>query len=266
MKRRDFLASSLAASASGSLMGGGMGLTAQETTKPGREFYELRLYHLRRGPKVKLFDDFFREAGIPALNRLGLRPIGVFNIMIGPENPTVYVLIPYPSLESVATTRERLHADTEYQKHGADFLNAPSTDPAYVRIESSLMVAFQGMPKLEVPHATAENGRRVFELRRYESHSRRAHLKKVDMFNNGEIAIFRRTGLRPVFFGSTLIGAKLPNLTYMLTFAGMEEREKNWAVFQADPEWKKMSTAPEYTDIVSSISNVLLSPTPYSQI
>ncbi len=265
MKRRDFLASSLAASASGSLMGGGMGLTAQESTKPGREFYELRLYHLRRGPKLKLLDNFYRDAAIPALNRAGIKSVGAFNVLIGPANPTLYVLIPYASIDALVTARERVYADPELVKHGTEVLNAPATDPAFIRVESSLMMAFEGMPKLEVPAAAAEKGR-IFELRTYESHSRRAHLKKVDMFNNGEIAIFRRTGLRPVFFGSTLIGARLPNLTYMLTFAGMEEREKNWAVFQADPEWKKMSTAPEYTDIVSSISNVLLSPTPYSQI
>ncbi|HYV32528.1 MAG TPA: NIPSNAP family protein, partial [Candidatus Binatia bacterium] len=87
-------------------------------------------------------------------------------------------------------------------------------------------------------------------------------------FNSGEIAIFRRTGLAPVFFGDTLIGTRQPQLTYMLAFDSPEARDKNWARFIADPDWKKLSTSPGYTDfeIVSSISNVLLRPTPYSQI
>jgi len=38
------------------------------------------------------------------------------------------------------------------------------------------------------------------------------------------IAIFRRAGLQPVFFGETLIGAKMPNLTYMLVFENMAAR------------------------------------------
>ena len=40
------------------------------------------------------------------------------------------------------------------------------------------------------------------------------------MFNSAEIAIFRRTGLRPVFFGETMVGAGMPSLTYMLTLRG----------------------------------------------
>jgi hypothetical protein len=120
------------------------------------------------------------------------------------------------------------------------------------------------MPKLEVPG----NKPRIFELRIYESHSKRANKKKIEMFNVGEISIFRRTGLQPVFFGETLIGNRLPNLTYMLTYPDMATRDKNWAVFIADPEWRKLSTTPGYADadIVSSISSVFLRPTPYSQI
>jgi GNAT superfamily N-acetyltransferase len=263
MKRREFLASSLAASAPSTLMAGG---PATDQSRP--EYYELRQYHLRRGPQVKLTDDFLREAALPAWKRLGIGPIGVFNTSIGPDTPTVYVLIPHPSLESVATTAARLQADPEYQGAGAAFFNVPSTDPSYVRMESALLIAFERFAKLELPPTAAENHPRIFELRTYESHSEKAHLKKVEMFNTGEIAIFRRTGLRPVFFGRTLIGSKLPNLTYMLTFDDMATRDKNWATFVADPEWKKLSTAPGYTDgeIVSNISNVLLAPAPYSQI
>jgi hypothetical protein len=88
------------------------------------------------------------------------------------------------------------------------------------------------------------------------------------MFNTGEIAIFRRTGLTPVFFGDTLIGARQPNLTYLLTFPDMAAREKSWDTFRSDPEWKKLSATPGYTDpeIVTNISNTLLKPAPYSQI
>src|SRR5205823_13591588 len=152
----------------------------------------------------------------------------------------------------------------DYQKTGAEFINAPATDPSYVRVESSLMVAFAGMPELEAPAAAKGNQPRIFELRTYESHSKKANKKKIEMFNNGEIAIFRRTGLAPVFFGETLIGAKLPNLTYMLTFDNMAAHDKNWGAFASDPEWKKLSSTPGYTDpeIVTNISNVFLRPPP----
>ena len=106
------------------------------------------------------------------------------------------------------------------------------------------------------------------ELRTYESHSLAAGKKKIEMFNKGEIAIFRKTGLTPVFFGETLIGQRQPNLTYMLAYDDMAARDKVWSAFVADPDWKTLSSMPEYSDaaIVTGISNILLRPTPYSEI
>jgi len=265
MKRRDFIQSTLAATGLASL-----GLRAADSAAlpPAREYYELRRYQLRRGPNQKRFDDYARDAAIPAMNRLGIGPIGVFHVMTGPDSPSAYVLIPYASLEQFAAAPGRLAADVEYQKAGADFINTPATDPAYIRVESSLMIAFEGMPKLEVPAATKDKHPRIFELRLYESHSKKANQKKIEMFNVGEIALFRRTGLTPVFFGETLIGTRLPNLTYLLVFENLAARDKNWSTFAADPEWKKLSTTPGYTDpeIVLNISNYFLRPAPYSQI
>ena len=269
MKRRGFLVSSLAASA---LAGTTPALDATTVgampAAAGREYYELRKYVLRRGPQQQLINDYFRDANIPALNRLGIKPVGVFNTSIGPGSPTLYVLAPHPSPESAVTIHDRAAADPEYMKAGAAFINATPVEPAYVRMESFLLAAFAGMPKLELPPGTAENKPRIFELRTYESHSKKANRTKIAMFNSAEIATFRRTGLRPVFFGETMVGAGMPSLTYMLTFADMEERTRSWAAFAADPEWRTLSSMPGNTDaeIVSSITNVILSPAPYSQI
>lgn len=269
MKRRDFLATSVAASAFtglGPVSGSGAARPEPDSASP--EYYELRAHHLRRGPQQKLLDDFLRDAAIPALNRAGLKPIGVFNVSLGPASPTVYVLIPHPSLESIPATAEKLAADQEFLERGAQFLNAPATDPAFERVEVELMVAFETVPRIEVPPATAQHGPRIFELRTYENPSEKANATKVRMFNTGEIAIFRRTGLTPVFFGKKLAGPRMPNLTYMLTFENMEARNQNWGAFISDPAWKKLSTTPGYTDaeIVSSITNMMLTPAAYSQI
>ena len=269
MKRRGFLVSSLAATAlAGATTSVDATIAGAEPAVAVREYYELRRYQLRRGPQQQTINAYLRDANIPALNRLGINPVGVFNITIGPGNPTLCVLARHSSPESAVTIHDRITADPEYLHAGAAFINATPTEPAYVRVESSLLAAFAGMPKLELPHETAENKPRIFELRTYESHSKKAHRTKVEMFNSAEIAIFRRTGLRPVFFGETMVGAGMPSLTYMLAFADMEERTRCWAAFGADPEWKKLSSTPGYTDpeIVSNITNVILSPMPYSQI
>jgi hypothetical protein len=265
MKRREFLTSSVAAAGLGAVLAG----TNSHAQEPvAREFYELKRYHLRVGPMTELFDRFCSEAAIPALNRAGVERVGVFSLTVGPASPTMYVLLAHKSPESVMTTADRLAADADYLKAGAEFLNAPAANPAYLRVESSLMSAFAGMPKLEVPALGDGNKTRIFELRTYESHSKKANKKKIEMFDRGEIAIFRRNGLQPVFFGETLIGAHLPNLTYMLAFENQAAHDKNWAAFVADPEWKKLSHTPGYTnpEIVCNISNVFLRPATYSQI
>ena len=85
-----------------------------------------------------------------------------------------------------------LQADAEYK---TPFLRLPSTDPGYVRIDSQLMVAFAGIPKLETPTGPVAAPSRIFELRTYESHNKAAHRKKVEMFNQGEIDIFHRAAI-----------------------------------------------------------------------
>ena len=260
MKRREFLSASFFAGAA-SLSTIAASINESDETKP--EYYELRRYHMLNRSKQKVLDDFLGNAAIPAMNRIGIEPVGVFSVMYGPNSPTLYVLLPHESLESFAVATSRLTADAKYQSAGASFLNAPLSDPAYVRIESSLMVAFERMPELKVP----EKKSRIFELRRYENHSVKVSKKKIEMFNaGGEIEIFLKTGLQPVFFGETLIGPRLPNLTYMLVFDDMAERDRRWSVFSGSPEWKKLRSAPEYADIVVNVNVIFLRPTPYSQI
>jgi hypothetical protein len=93
-------------------------------------------------------------------------------------------------------------------------------------------------------------------------------VRKVEMFNAGEMEIFKNAGFHPVFFGDTLIGARMPNLTYMLSFAGQAELEAKWDVFRNDPAWKKLSTSPRYSSdqIVTNITNLILSPLGCSQV
>jgi len=109
----------------------------------------------------------------------------------------------------------------------------------------------------------------MFELRTYESHNERAHRAKVKMFAEmGEIDIFRRAGLTPVFFSRTVAGSRMPSLVYMLVHENMAAREKSWSAFSSDPDWRKLAQTPGYTDpdIVSNITTVFLRPAAYSQL
>jgi hypothetical protein len=230
-----------------------------------RDLYELRRYEIETEAQKAGFDKFLSEAALPAWNQLGIKPVGVFypNEGLSP----IYVLLPHPDFASFLILPERLNQDQEFLQKGADFLNAPADKPAYKSLEVQLMTAFEGMPKLERP---TDAPTRIFQLRTYESPSVKTGLKKIEMFNTAEIAIFRKVGLHPVFFGQTLAGVKMPNLTYMLGFQDVDESKANWKKFGADPDWKKLSTQPEYKDNVilrdKGITNLYLKPAGYSQI
>ncbi len=259
MKRREFLAASCVAGAAGL---SGMA-SAAGPTAGAKQYLELRHYELASAEKQKAFDDFLAKAAIPALNRLGIAPVGVFR-MAQDEDANLWVLIPHNSLESVATANTKMLADAQYQKAGSAVLNCPKKDPAYQRVESSLLLAFDKCPKVEVP---SKKDSRLFQLRIYESHNTTRAKRKIEMFNKaGEIALFRRTGLNPVFFGESIIGGKIPNLTYMVGFDDTDAQKKAWGAFGSHPEWKKMSSDPYYKDTVSNITNLVLRPTAASQI
>lgn len=269
MQRRQFLGSSLAAAAALSAQAQEAGQTGNNSRENrAREYYELRHYHLESGPQTKLTHDYLENALVPGLNRLGIKPVGVFNLEIGVEAPSVYVLIPSTSVETLVRSEFRLREDDQYMKAGEKFLSAPAKEPAYVRVESSLMIAFEGWPKLIVPPVSGKEGKRVFELRTYESPSNADHRRKVEMFHSGEFDVFQRAGFWQVFFGDVLIGPRLPKLTYMIGFPSLSERDAKWDAFRSDPQWKKLTSDPRfnYESIVSNVTNPIISPAAYSQI
>lgn len=258
--RREFLAATAVAAVLP-----GRRLEAAGELEP-RQFIELRRYHLLPGPKQRAFIDFVGSAAIPAMNRAGVTKVGAFTIVYGENEPSLLLVLAHPTLDSLISLRDRLAGDAGYARAGAAILDAPMSDPAFVRVESTLLRAFESMPTLEPSAGAGTATRAMFELRTYESHSDRAALNKVKMFNAGEVPIFRRAGLTPVFFGETLVGAKMPSLTYMVTFADMAARDAGWSRFGQDPEWKTLSSDPQYRDNVSAISDIILQPTAYSQI
>jgi len=265
LKRSSFIKKTITAGLAGSILPAILNAENDRQKKTGTEFYELRVYSLKDQTQQKLVEDYFQNAAIPALNKLGSKNIGVFT-ELKPEGQTkIFVLVPFSSMDAFLKVQNQLMADAAYREAGAAFLNSPATAPAYDRIESSLMQAFNTTPKLLIP----EKKQRFFELRRYESASELTGKKKIEMFNEaGESAIFKRLNFKPVFFAETLIGEMRPNLTYMITFDNMEDHDAKWKSFGSDTEWKRISSMPEYSDKlnISRITSTFIVPTAYSQI
>lgn len=262
MDRRQFLSASLAAS--GAALAGSVPAHAA----PAREYYQIRRYSLTSGPQLKLTENYLSGALIPALTRMGIDRVGALRVDIGPETPTYYVLIPARDSAAAAEIDFRLAQDEQFLSAAVPFWSAPATSPAFQRVEYSLLAAFEGWPRLTPPTSSAAKAKRIFQLRTYESPSYNDHVVKIKMFHSGEFDIFAKSGFHMVFFGDTLVGSRMPNLTYMLSFADSAELDAKWDVFRNDPEWKKLSADPRFAfePIVSNITNLILSPLDCSQI
>jgi hypothetical protein len=259
LDRREFLAASTVAAISPRPA---LDTIAQSAT---RQYIELRRYHMLPG-KLDAFGAFLRDAAIPAMNRAGVSRVGAFTVVYGENAPSLLLVLTHQTIDSVVSLRDRLAADQTYALAGAAIIDTPMSDPTFVRVESTLLRAFEAMPTLKPSAAAGTKTPRIYELRTYESHGDRAALNKLKMFNAGEVPIFRRAGLTPVFFGETLVGANMPSLVYMLTFSDIAARDAAWKKFGQDPEWKTLSADPQYRDNVSAISDIILQPTSYSQI
>ena len=209
-------------------------MLAAESPKP--EYYDLRYYQLRNGFSKKALPDKPSGAG----------PIGVFNPVIGENSPYVIILLTHASFA------------------GAE--QAPDFDFDYVRCERTILRAFPGIPRMHPPPASKNP--HLFELRTYESNNPSTLRRKIEMFQNGEAAVFERLGMNPVFFGEAIVGARLPHLSYMLCYDDLAARERLWKAFGSDPAWQKLRSQPGLSDaeIVSNISNVILRPAAISGI
>jgi hypothetical protein len=242
----------------------GSGMAAAANTK--KAIFELRYFRLRNGSQVQRTQEFLGKQFLPAAQRAGIGPMGFFSNVIGYESPTITCLLSFPSFEAMGASLEKMDADKEFAAAFEQYNSG--SELSYIRMESELLRGFDTMPAVEVPPAREGRGGRVFELRTYESPNVSTLKRKLHMFDIGEIAIFRRCGLLPVFFGETLIGSRLPKLTYMVAFDDMAARDKAWGAFGSDPEWKKLRSQPGLSDpeIVSNITNSILRGLPFSPI
>ncbi len=231
-----------------------------------RRHFELRNYELRSDVNAAGLRNYYRDAVLPALARAGAGPIGLFTPETGFPSQSLLALIEYPSFGAVQSVAEKLEADIPFSAAQKTF--ETGADLPYVRYDARLMRAFAGHPAVEVPPGPATRPARVFELRTYEARSATALERKIAMFNDAEISLFRSIGMTPVFFGENLFGTRLPSLTYMLTFEDMTARYKAWSTFSAHPDWQRLSRDEKYAinGAVTVIDVAYLRPLPFSPV
>jgi hypothetical protein len=241
--------------------------SSAQTTSP-RSFLELKTWRLHnsREEQLKHLSDYLETALFPALTRAGATPIAALTTTIGPDSPTLVTIVQHASLTAFESALAKLEADPAHDKALQQLISGSGLP--FVTTESTLLHSLSIIPEIKLPPPDSSRPARIFELRTYQNQSTPSQQKKAWMFNNGEIAIFQRLGMNPIFIGEAIAGPRLPNITYMLAFENLAAREKLWQQFGSDPEWKKLDAPPELKDpeIVANISNTILTPRPFSPL
>jgi hypothetical protein len=104
----------------------------------------------------------------------------------------------------------------------------------------------------------------IYELRVYRCVPGRlpALLKR---FENTTLKLWEKHGIKQAGFFTTLIGESNQELTYVLAWESLADREKNWTAFQSDPDWIAARANSEADgQIVGNIVSQLLVPTAFS--
>lgn len=259
MKRRKFVKSSIIGT---SVIASGLTLPGAESQVNSKEIFELKEYELAFGGNQSILHNWLKEALIPALNKYGVSHVGVFS-ELGKFEPTkIYVLIPYPGIGEYFKLPSLIVEDADYLAASRNYNSLLPDNKIFSRFNTRLMVAFDGLPTLNY----SLTGSGLYELRTYEGYNEDAVRRKILMFNQTELEIFRKNELDPVFFGEVIAGPDLPCLTYMVAFKDMADRNKKWESFGADPDWNRVKVLPEYANTVSKIIKKFLEPLPYSQV
>jgi len=106
----------------------------------------------------------------------------------------------------------------------------------------------------------------IYELRVYRCGPNRmpALLKR---FESKTLSLWGKHGIRQAGFFTTMIGESNHELTYLLAWESLAERQQKWSAFIADPEWIAARDESEKDGpIVATVANSILQPTAFSSV
>lgn len=228
-------------------------------------YYVLENFFLKNGTQLPRIHDFTSKVALPALNEVHSGPKIYLEALIAPHMPQFASIYGFESLEQLESVHRKIAQNAEFLKKLDEAENGP--EPPFEHQTSTLLEATDYSPELVAP-ADPPASPRIFELRVYHSPTWRQLKALHERFAGPEIRIFHRSGVHPVLYTSTIVGANMPNLTYLIPFESLAAREKAWAAFGADPEWVKVrrESIEKHGQISSVIQISLFRATPYSPI
>lgn len=106
----------------------------------------------------------------------------------------------------------------------------------------------------------------IYELRIYNCLPGRLP-KLLARFQNHTLKLWDKHGIRQAGFFTTAIGPSNNDLTYLVAWESMAEREQKWSAFQQDPDWIAARNDSEKDGpIIANVASSFLSPTAFSSV
>jgi NIPSNAP len=197
--------------------------------------YRLDYYAYRQGDQATRLHRFL-SSQVPLFGK-HTRAFGVFTAVMAPHAQTTLVLSGFADFADMEAAGRTVEADAGYQKAHEELERG--SEPPFDSLQRVLLRATDFSPEI-VPPAEPPKSPRYFEMRVYHSPTLRQLGLLHERFAGPEIQIFHRSGVNPILYGDTVAGPDMPNLTYIIPFATLGDREKAWSAFSADPEWIKV--------------------------
>jgi hypothetical protein len=248
MERRTFMG----------MMGAGLtGAAAGADSPPPTRYVTVQRFFMKNGTQVGRLHDYLSKGLLP--KSANARTL-ILEALVAAHMPQVAVVTEH-GRDELLSAAETASVDDTFRAW------EEGSEQPYEWMSKSVLRLTNYSPTFQGATEKPKTPR-VFELRVYHSPTQRQLAALNDRFAGPEIKIFHRSGIHPVFYSTTLFGDDMPNLTYLIPFPSLADREKAWAAFGADPEWVKVraESIAKYGQI-SSVQNMsLFRATAYSPI
>ena len=246
MNRRQF---------TGALAGLAAAGPARSAASGDSHWFLLETFQLRQGDQVTRMHDFLK-ACLQSFPKSLAGPKLVLEAVIAPHTPQLLAVIGVTNFEDIRAAQATVTKSLTALGAG---------EPLFDALNTTILESAAYSPEIDVVKAEKP---RYFELRTYHAPTMAQLIALHQRFAGPEVRVFHRSGIFPLFYTSTLIGANMPNLTYLISFDSLAAREKAWAAFGADPEWIKArnESIDKYGQIVSVSDIAIYRATSYSPI
>jgi len=225
--------------------------------------YELRHYDLAGSHARSVVNTRFEQHTLPIWNRIGVEAVGFWWVFVG-QSPRITYMLAWENLAQREQLWGEFEADAEWRQARADSIAQVGYNPVHTMTSTILRptnYSFQAR-KHNQP-SRLEGG--IFELRTLTFDDGRKLTQASEWFEQDAQAAMEAHGMFSMGFWTTVIGVS-PRLTYMLVFEDLTHRDRAWAAFHTDPQYKILEEKlyPQGQPLIAGTDNCLMRGTEYS--